>query len=140
MPIRTKMNKMLVDTSGFFSLYDEADKNHHLAISLYDTAETRLTTNYILAEFTALAQVRGVRRSEIIKFSRNALDDTDVEIIWVDEILHRQAVALLQERADKNYSLCDAVSFIVMRERGISDALTTDKHFEQEGFVRLLKP
>lgn len=41
---------------------------------------------------------------------------------------------------DKNYSLCDAVSFILMRERGFTDALTTDKHFEQEGLVRLLTP
>ena len=41
---------------------------------------------------------------------------------------------------DKTYSLCDAVSFLLMRERGITEALTTDRHFEQEGFVRLLQP
>lgn len=42
-------------------------------------------------------------------------------------------------RLDKSYSLCDAISFLVMRQRGLSEALTTDHHFEQEGFVRLLK-
>ena len=41
-------------------------------------------------------------------------------------------------RFDKNYSLCDAVSFILMRRRGLYEALTTDHHFEQEGFRRLL--
>ncbi len=41
---------------------------------------------------------------------------------------------------DKTYSLCDAVSFVLMRLEGITEALTTDHHFEQEGFVRLLKP
>jgi predicted nucleic acid-binding protein len=41
-------------------------------------------------------------------------------------------------RLDKDYSLCDAVSFLLMRARGLTDALTTDKHFEQEGFRRLL--
>ena len=140
MPIITMTNKMLVDTSGFFSLYDEADEHHEQAVLLYDApAVKRLTTNYVLAEYTALAHVRGVPRREIIKFSNRILDDTNVEIIWVDENLHRKAVALLRERADKTYSLCDAVSFVVMRERGISESLTTDKHFRQEGFVRLLE-
>ncbi|MBA2605540.1 MAG: type II toxin-antitoxin system VapC family toxin [Acidobacteria bacterium] len=132
-------NKILVDTSGFFCLYDEADEYHRQAISFYDAAANRLTTNYILAEYTALAHVRGVPRSEILKFSSRILDDKDVEIIWVDENLHRQAVAHLRERADKNYSLCDAASFVVMRQRGIVESLTTDKHFRQEGFTRLLE-
>jgi len=47
---------------------------------------------------------------------------------------------LLHNRLDKSYSLCDAVSFILMRERQINKALTTDKHFAQEGFIRLLQP
>jgi predicted nucleic acid-binding protein len=46
---------------------------------------------------------------------------------------------LLEERPDKDYSLCDAVSFVLMRQYNLADALTTDKHFEQEGFTRLLK-
>ena len=49
-------------------------------------------------------------------------------------------VALLEARADKSYSLADAVSFVLMRAHHIRDALTTDRHFEQEGFVRLLRP
>lgn len=139
MPTRTMMNKMLVDTSGFFSLYDEADKFHEQSVSFYDAAAKRVTTNYVLTEYTALAQIRGVPRSEIIKFSNRILDDKAVEIIWIDENLHRQAVALMRERADKNYSLCDAASFIVMRMRQITESLTTDKHFNQEGFIRLLE-
>jgi len=125
---------------AFLSLYDEADEHHEQAVLLYDApAVKRLTTNYVLAEYTALAHVRGVPRREIIKFSSRILDDKDVEIIWVGENLHRQAVALMRERTDKNYSLCDAVSFVVMRQRGISESLTTDKHFRQEGFIRLLE-
>lgn len=139
MLILTMTNKMLVDTSGFFSLYDEADTYHEQAVSIYDAAAKRLTTSYVLAEYTALAQIRGVPRREIIKFSCRILDDKDVEIVWVDENLHRQAVALMRERADKTYSLCDAVSFVIMRQRGILESLTTDRHFHQEGFVRLLE-
>ncbi len=62
-----------------------------------------------------------------------------LELTWIDDNLHNQAMRLLENRLDKNYSLCDAVSFVLMRERKTSEALTTDKHFEQEGFIKLLK-
>jgi len=74
----------------------------------------------------------------VLEFSDQLLTDGEVEMIWVDEGLHRQALDLLFARSDKTYSLCDAVSFVLMRERGETEALTTDRHFEQEGLVRLL--
>ena len=58
----------------------------------------------------------------------------------MDENLDRSALALLQAQPDKTYSLCDAVSFLLMRDRGLTEALTTDHPFEQAGFVRVLKP
>lgn len=67
------------------------------------------------------------------------LSNPDIETVWIDESLNREAVELLIARPDKSYSLCDAVSFVLMRQRGITKALTTDRHFEQEGFVRLLQ-
>ncbi len=130
---------MLIDTSGFFSLHDQAEKHHAEAQKLYRERRLRLTTSYILAEYVALALVRGLFHEKVLTFSAEVLTDATIEITWVDEALHTKAVELLQARQDKTYSLCDAVSFIVMSERGITDALTTDKHFEQEGFVRLLK-
>lgn len=68
------------------------------------------------------------------------LENPDIETVWINELLHRAAVKLLVARQDKTYSLCDAVSFVLMRQRGVTDALTTDHHFEQEGFRRLLLP
>ena len=129
---------MLIDTSGFLCLYHRKEPHHEKAVEFYDAAKERLTTSYVLAEYTALAQARGIPRQEIIKFSRRILDDEEIKIVWVDETLHWQAVELIEARTDKTYSLCDAVSFGLMRERGLNEALTTDKHFEQEGFVRLL--
>ncbi|MDK2409216.1 hypothetical protein QHH03_08505 [Aphanizomenon sp. 202] len=67
------------------------------------------------------------------------MENPNVEMVWVDEILHREAMDLLLVRQDKTYSLCDAISFVLMRKKGIREALTTDKHFEQEGFTRLLQ-
>lgn len=79
-------------------------------------------------------------RTEVLAFSQEILDDASVEIIWVNEDLHRRGVELLRQRQDKTYSLCDAVSFVLMRECGETEALTTDRHFEQEGLIRLLAP
>jgi len=62
----------------------------------------------------------------------------EVDVLWVGIDLHEQAMHLLTERRDKWWSLCDAVSFEVMRERDVRAALTTDHNFEQAGFVRLL--
>ncbi|MBO0721857.1 MAG: type II toxin-antitoxin system VapC family toxin [Blastocatellia bacterium] len=131
---------MLIDTSGFFALYSEKDKNHLRAKGLYQQSRLRITTNYILAEYVALALVRGLPRRDVLEFSEEILYDETVEIVWVDAPRHTKAVELLGQRPDKTYSLCDTVSFCLMRERRINEALTTDKHFVQEGFERLLDP
>ena len=131
---------MFVDTSGFFALYSKEDKNQSAAIELYELSRRKVTTSYVLAEYVALALVRGLSRESVLTFSEGILIEEDIEIVWVNQELHIQAVELLRQRPDKTYSLCDAVSFVLMRERQISEALTTDKHFVQEGFVRLLEP
>ena len=129
---------MLLDTSGLLCLLHGAERFHAEAVAAYQAADTRITHNYILAEFQALAQARRLPRAPALTFLADLMDDPDIEVVWVDEALHREAMALLQARLDKTYSLCDAISFVVMRRRGIGDALTTDRHFEQEGFRRLL--
>jgi predicted nucleic acid-binding protein len=62
-----------------------------------------------------------------------------IEVTWVDRTLNDRAIDLLNARPDKTYSLCDAVSFVLMRDNGIDEALTTAHHFEQEGFRKLLQ-
>ncbi len=129
---------MLIDTSGLLCLIDRRDERHARAGELYAGAPAKLTHSYVLAEFVPLARRRGVPWESTIPFARSFLDDPDLDIVWVDLGLHGMALDLLGRRADKDYSVCDAVSFVLMRERGESRALTTDRHFEQEGFVRLL--
>jgi predicted nucleic acid-binding protein len=129
---------MLLDTSGLMCLFDLRDFRHADALGFYDTAPLRLTHSYVFAELVALAHARGAPRGSALNFVADLQDDADVEVIWVDESLHRQALDLLLVRQDKGWSLCDAVSMLLMRRRGLSDALTTDHHFEQAGFRRLL--
>jgi predicted nucleic acid-binding protein len=131
---------MLLDTSGLFSYFDDRDHAHDAAMSLFAAAPALLTHSYVLAELVPLFQKRGVDRISSLAFHESLLRSPEVEIVWVTPEVHRTALTLLRSRRDKEYSLCDAVSFLLMRERGITDALTTDRHFEQEGFVRLLKP
>ena len=132
-------NELFLDTSGLFSLFDEGDARHWEASEIFAQVRPLCTTNYVLAEFVPLTQVRGLHREKSLRFLRELVSLPRLEVVWVDELLHRQAVELLQARRDKTYSLCDAVSFVLMRERGLNEALTTDKHFAQEGFIRLLE-
>lgn len=131
---------MLLDTSGLLCFFDTGDGRYQQAVGFVESAEVIVTHGYVLAEFVPLCQTRGMNRSKALNFAADLFDNKLVEIVWVEEVLHRAAHALLQARLDKSHSLCDAVSFVLMRERGITGALTTDHHFEQEGFVRLLKP
>lgn len=130
---------MLIDTSGFLCLIHKDELEHANAVRLFAKTPFYLTHSYILDEFVSLANSRKLPRSQSLKFSRQMLTDASIEVVWVDKTLHESTLSLLEKRADKSYSLCDAVSFVPMQDRLISDALTTDRHFEQEGFVRLLK-
>ena len=131
---------MLLDTSGLLCLHFSTEPLHPKACSEYQKATVRLTHNYVIAEYVALANARRFSRSSALNFVVALLGNPDIETVWVEEPVHQAAVELLMVRQDKTYSLCDAVSFILMHQRGITEALTTDRHFEQEGFVRLLQP
>jgi len=131
---------MLIDTSGLLCLHHRAETQHTDAVTLFDAAFFRLTHSYVLAEFVALAESRGLPIEESLSFVADIQDDPEIEVVYVDERLHRDALSFLQERLDKTWSLCDAVSFLLMQEYGITEALTTDYHFEQAGFIRLLQP
>lgn len=117
---------MLIDTSGFYCYLDADDRNHARAAELLNGATIRLTHSYVLAELVALCQARRLDRDPVLRFVASVADDPEFEVTWVDEPLHRGGVALLEARADKAYSRCDAVSFLLMRERGLIDALTSD--------------
>lgn len=129
---------MFLDTSGLLSLYDSRDAFHETAMREFRRADQFLTHNYVLAELVALANARNLPRQDTLRRVRNLLDNPLIELLWIDETLHRAGLDLLTRRADKAYSLCDAISFLQMRESNVTEALTTDHHFEQEGFVRLL--
>jgi predicted nucleic acid-binding protein len=129
---------MFLDTSGLLCYHSEDEPEHKEAQRLFKGERHHLTHNYVLAEFVALARVRKVPREPTLRFSTKLLVHPRLEVVWVDRALHQEALELLGQRLDKAYSLCDAVSFVLMKRAGIQKALTTDHHFEQEGFMRTL--
>jgi predicted nucleic acid-binding protein len=139
------MRDLFADTSGWGHLFDATQDQHDLASSIYRAVRQQghrvITTNYVLAELVALlTSPLRVPRPQLIALIRSMKSSPFVEVIHVDESLDEQAWQLLAQRQDKQWSLVDCASFVVMRQRGVFDALTTDHHFEQAGYVRLLKP
>jgi uncharacterized protein len=129
---------MLLDTSGLLCAHHVGETVHATARGLIAATPRLVTHNYVLAEFVALAEARRLSRLPALAFLTQLVRIPKVEVVWVTEDIHEGAMDLLERRPDKTYSLCDAVSFVLMRQRGIIEALTTDRHFEQEGFRRLL--
>ena len=130
---------MLLDTSGLLCFLPQDEPQHTLAVQLLTkTNSSLLTQNYVVAELIALALIRRFSRTTVLSFTLELFDNPNVDFVWVNESLHREAMNLLLTRRDKTYSLCDAISFVLMHQQRITEALTTDRHFEQEGFIRLL--
>ncbi len=130
-----------LDTSGLLILFHADETAHDEAKALFESTATgsKLVHSYVLAEFVALTEARRLPRVSALGFASSLIEQPDVEVVWVSETLHRDAMRLLQTQTDKRDSLADAVSFLLMQRRGITAALTTDRHFEQAGFLRLLR-
>ena len=114
---------------------DAADPNHqHASSRLQSTLDRRepvLTHNYVVLESAALIQSRlGLRAA--LAFLRGA---RLLHVHWVTQDEHRNAVEMLDQRNRRNLSFVDCVSFLVMREHGVTAALAYDADFEREGFT-----
>lgn len=139
------MPGIFIDTSGWGHLVDPSQEFHQQASTFYRSFRRRgfrlVTTNYILTELVALlmSPLR-LPRPKIIAFVAALKSSPHMDILHVDATLDSQAWQLLVERSDKDWSLVDCSSFVIMQKAGLREALTTDRNFEQAGFVRLLKP
>jgi len=125
--------EVFLDTAYAIALSSPTDLFHQRAVQLADelkSAGTRLvTTRAILLEIgNALSRQRYRRAAAMLLDSLEA--DPRVEIIPLSEQLYTRVSQLYRERPDKEWALTDCVSFVVMEDRGINEALTTDEHFQ----------
>jgi uncharacterized protein len=135
-------NKVFVDTSFVIALSVETDQHYDHAVKLSEQLETEktrlITTTAILLEIgNALSKKRYRQAAKELLLSLE--QDRTVEIVPITDELYQKAFKLFCNRPDKDWGLIDCMSFIVMQENNLSQALTTDEHFEQAGFIALLR-
>lgn len=133
------MRTVFADTFYFLALLDSGEQFHPPAAAASRDPQLQLvTTEWVLAEF-GNAYCHPGDRADFVALYRSMLNHPRVKIIPADTGLFQRGVDLFEQRPDKEWSLVDCLSFVVMRDEGLTEALTGDKHFEQAGFTALLK-
>ncbi len=132
------MTGVFADSFYFFALVSPTDEAHHRAVELSESLDVPIvTTAWVLTEVAdGLSRSRHRRAfSAILSQLRADLRDT---VVPASQRLFDAGCDPYNARDDKQWSLTDCISFVVMHERGLAEALTGDHHFEQAGFKALL--
>lgn len=133
------MSPCFADSSYFLAILIPDDANHEAAINLADhMTQPVITTEFVVLEVGNFLSPTPVR-NKFATFLRVLREDPNTTVVPASPELLRRGIGLFLARPDKAWSVTDCTSFEVMREHGITDALTADHHFEQAGFVALLR-
>jgi predicted nucleic acid-binding protein len=133
------MKPLFADTSFYVALLNCQDVMHKKALQVGDHFRRPiLLTDFILLELGNVFSGTG-QRSFFIKLTDRLRSDSNVRIVAASRDLLEKGLRLFSRREDKEWSLTDCTSFVIMQEEGLTEALTTDHHFEQAGFAVLLR-
>ncbi len=137
------MTSIFIDTSGWASAFDRNQIYHREALLAFQQIRRDrhaiVTRNYVVTELIALLQSPlRIPRSQIFAIIDTIKATPYLDIIHIDVVTDAAAWNLCKARPDKNWSLVDCSSFVLMQQQCIQAAFTTDHHFEQAGFIRLL--
>ena len=136
------MKRLFADTVYWIALTNSFDQYHAKAVEVSSAlGNCRLfTTEAVLTEFlNALADKGPLVRAAAVEMVEAIMSNSQVTVIPQTRRTFSRSLAFYKARPDKGYSLTDCGSMLLMRERRLTEALTTDRHFEQEGFVALLR-
>jgi predicted nucleic acid-binding protein len=132
------MIQTFADTFYYLALLNPDDSAHARALAATANRSGLLvTTRWVLTE-VGDAMAEPAHRQRFVKLMTAIEDDPNTALVLASEDVFHAGIELFSQRLDKRWSLTDCISFVVMQERGISEALTGDHHFEQAGFVALL--
>jgi hypothetical protein len=130
---------LFADTFYFLALLNLDDGAHGRVLSHLETRiDPLLTTACVLTEVADALATPGMRES-FPRLLAALRADPACTIVPTTQGLLEQGVELYAQRLDKGWSLTDCISFVVMRQQGVTEALTGDHHFEQTGFTALLR-
>jgi predicted nucleic acid-binding protein len=134
------MRGVFADTFYYISLINPDDFSHAEALAAAESIDrTVVTTAWVLVE-VADALCRPDLRKYVTSLYDSLGDDRHVRIIGPGKKWYDRGWKFFNSRPDKAWSLTDCISFTVMTDLGLTDALTADHHFEQAGFRALMKP
>lgn len=136
------MTRLFADTAFWIALADRTDQYANSArdFVLRANREGMVTTQFVLTEFLAyFSRPLGDTRTAAYEFIRRLEGSPAMTVVEASAAHYQAGVNLYGARPDKGYSLVDCISMNVMRDLGLTEALTSDRHFEQEGFQALLR-
>ncbi len=132
---------LFIDSGGFYALVSPGSESHDLAVEIMQSAaqERRraVTTDYILDETATLLRARGLTKL-LAEFFRLTEESHALSIEWTSPARFAAARKFMLKHLDQEFSFTDCVSFVVMKELRLMDALATDSHFRIAGFDPLL--
>jgi predicted nucleic acid-binding protein len=136
------MTALFADTFYWVALADFHDSTHDRAVALAtERADSPLvTTDEVLAEYlTFFATAPEAMRRKALSNVERILKNSGVRVVPQSRASFLSGMALYGARPDKGYSLTDCISMQTMRKEGLTEVLTNDRHFEQEGFRALFR-
>lgn len=132
------MNPVFADTYYFLALLHKGDAAHSKAVALAEKITNPVvTTPWVLTEVGDALSVPHLR-PRFVQLVEALRADPACTIVPPSVALFDAGVSLYAERSGKDWTLTDCISFVVMHEYGITEALTGDHHFQQAGFTPLL--
>lgn len=128
------MRSIFADTWFFIAWLDPDDARHQEALDwLEKSSDFIITTRWVLTELANALGGTPLRRCTATLL-QSIETDPFFTVIQASDNLYLRGLKLYASRSDKNWSLTDCISFVVMQEQEITEALTGDHHFEQAGF------
>jgi uncharacterized protein len=133
------MNPMFVDT-GYLLVLEIANDQHHQVAAhhwqrIVTTLPSLVTTSYVFDKVVTFLNSRG-HHAKAVQIGNDLLRSASLQLIHVDEGLFYEGWTYLQQHQDKDYSLTDCISFVVMQRLSINTAFAFDRHFVQAGFTK----
>jgi predicted nucleic acid-binding protein len=135
------VSRFFADTFYWIALIHRKDSSHATALEWSRRAgQVQLfTTEEVLTEVLAYCSTDEGLRADAARVVRSILAAPTVTVMPQSHDSFLSGLALYEARPDKGYSLTDCISMQTMRHKGLSEALTNDRHFEQEGFKALFR-